>query len=194
VTKTELDSKLLSETRQRSEFGTCVKEHNSVVTLMKRKIELANLETRQIQDLLDAANGKNIQQQAEISKLGAKLDAAEKLVDEERARDVKQILEITSKYDRERHELRSTADTLENKLTLSENKHMEQLKLKEVQFASLLKSQEQVNEKTHKKFMDAQSVIESLQKDIGETSNKYELRVSGLVEHFDVLTNKNPAS
>jgi len=161
---------------------------------MKRKIELANLETRQIQDLLDAANGKNIQQQAEISKLGAKLDAAEKLVDEERARDVKQILEITSKYDRERHELRSTADTLENKLTLSENKHMEQLKLKEVQFASLLKSQEQVNEKTHKKFMDAQSVIESLQKDIGETSNKYELRVSGLVEHFDVLTNKNPAS
>lgn len=194
MTKTELDSKLLSETRQRSEFGTCVKEHNSVVTLMKRKIELANLETRQIQDLLDAANGKNIQQQAEISKLGAKLDAAEKLVDEERARDVKQILEITSKYDRERHELRSTADTLENKLTLSENKHMEQLKLKEVQFASLLKSQEQVNEKTHKKFMDAQSVIESLQKDIGETSNKYELRVSGLVEHFDVLTNKNPAS
>mmetsp|Transcript_19299 Transcript_19299/g.32278 ORF Transcript_19299/g.32278 Transcript_19299/m.32278 type:complete len:781 (-) Transcript_19299:1032-3374(-) len=185
--KIKLDQQEIVHARESAELRNECKELHANMISFRKKEEFHQSEKRRLQDLLDTSNGKVIQHQADMSKLRAKVFAGEKAIEEERARSGREMIEITSKTDRERHELRAALDTLERKLTLQTSKHAEENKLRDNQHSAAIAELERTKERLEKSLENSNKSKERTKKELEETRLRLESQAREHVEIVDRL-------
>mmetsp|Transcript_10108 Transcript_10108/g.17783 ORF Transcript_10108/g.17783 Transcript_10108/m.17783 type:complete len:841 (+) Transcript_10108:263-2785(+) len=153
----------------------------------RKRTDTHKAEIRRLEDALNHANTKAVQLQTEAGKLRSKIESQQRAVEEEHARGAKILLETTTKHDKERHELRAAADTLERKLTLLETKMNDERKMRDLHHAAQLDEEKRAKEKLNQALEDMQQKRSMLEKNLSDTKQKIEAQTREQIEAIDRL-------